>query len=1037
MQPSRVTLAAACRLASPICVIAIAILLGTATPALAAPPETPEAKPATAITATTATLNGVLNPGGESEGGSYQFSYAPSETECAGGGVAPLSPALSVGAASEAVSTPVTGLQPKTEYAVCLTAFSLFFNEPSAPSPAETFTTPAAAPSIDGESTSAVTSTTATLEAQVNANNEATTYVFEYSTEQSAGVLQGTIVTVPAAPAGPLEGFGDQTASAPTETLLPDTTYFYRVVATNATGTQDGPVSETGFTTVAAPTTEAATGVTSTTATFHGTLTPLTETVGAEAEYHFDYAQGSEDCTTGTSTPPTGAGPGKAAQAVEAEVTNLQPGATYSVCLVSSNPFGSELDPATPQQQFTTLAGPPSIEGETATAITPEGVTLETTVNPNNQESTCSFEYSTDASLTTGVTTVPCSAPLGAGNAPATGSATVTGLELKQTYFYRAVAENAAHEKTTDPTTEHFETEATVAPSLEGEEAKDITATTATLAGKVNPNGAQVKACVFEYGTDTGYGTTAPCANPDAAEVGAGREPVAVSAALTELKANVTYHWRLTATTAAGTTTSVDHTFVDDTEPATPPGSCPGQEQIRQEAHSANLPDCRAYEMVTPPQKSGSLIGSVFGGGLPLPQIADSGADVMAISLQCLAGTESCTGIRGQEGEPYEFARTSQGWVTHPLAPPATQYGITTEWAASANTHTTLFSAPSPTEAHDNFYARTGSGAPAEVGPVSENGRLFRGLDIGQPPVEATDDFSHMLFAATEGADLWSLDARFPESKHSIYEYVGRGSVRPLAVGVSGPSGSTTRVSECPTFFGGSRANQPGRAFGSLSVDGRVAFFTAEGHSETSHCSAAAVAPAANELLERVDGEGPGAHSVLVSASTPAACTTGECHAAQSAPQNAEFEGASSDGSRVFFTSAQQLSDNASSGESNLYESVCVLPCGDHGEEPVAKERVLVDVSEAEGSKPAVGGPQVQGVMAISSDGSQCISSRGADSRVTRGRWGRLLWKARITCMCMRRVSRCGSSRHSHQQMKNRSWKGPRDSGMKALVWRM
>ncbi len=42
----------------------------------------------------------------------------------------------------------------------------------------------------------------------------------------------------------------------------------------------------------------------------------------------------------------------------------------------------------------------------------------------------------------------------------------------------------------------------------------------------------------------------------------------------------------------------------------------------------------------------------------------------------------------------------------------------------------------------------------------------------------------------------------------------------------------------------------------------------------------------------------------------------------------------------VFFTSAQQLSDNASSGESNLYESVCVLPRGDHGEEPAAKERV-------------------------------------------------------------------------------------------------
>ena len=391
--------------------------------------------------------------------------------------------------------------------------------------------------------------------------------------------------------------------------------------------------------------------------------------------------------------------------------------------------------------------------------------------------------------------------------------------------------------------------------------------------------------------------------------------------------------------------------------------------------------------MVTPPQKNGSLINSLFGGGLPVPQIADDGADMMAISLQCMAGTESCTGIRGQEGEPYEFARTGQGWVTHPLAPSAAQYGITTEWAASANTHTTLFSALDPTEAHENFYTRAGQEQPAEIGPVSENGGSSRSLDINQPAVEATGDFSHTLFADTEGGGLWSLDG-FPESPHSIYEYAGHGA-RPLAVGVEGPFGSTTRVSECPTYFGGTQGNQPSRSFGSLSVDGRVVFFSAEGHSEAGQCSAETHAPASNELLERVDNETPGlAHTVLVSAPTPAACSSEACHAAQSEPQDAEFEGASSDGSRVFFTSAQQLSDNASNGPGadkgkaggechlaggagcNLYESVCALPCGTQGEEPAAKGRELIDVSEAEDKKPLVGGAQLQGVMAISSDGS-------------------------------------------------------------------
>ncbi len=149
------------------------------------------------MTATTATLNGTLNPLAAGEPGSYQFSYAPSESlECAGGSAAPLAPAAAFGAEKELVEVPLTELQPNREYAVCLTAFSLFFNEPSAPSPAVAFKTSAAAPNVDAESTSAVTSTAATLEAQVNPNNESTTYTFEYSTEQSGGVLQGTVVKV-------------------------------------------------------------------------------------------------------------------------------------------------------------------------------------------------------------------------------------------------------------------------------------------------------------------------------------------------------------------------------------------------------------------------------------------------------------------------------------------------------------------------------------------------------------------------------------------------------------------------------------------------------------------------------------------------------------------------------------------------------------------------------------------------------------------------------------------------------------------------
>ena len=565
------------------------------------------------------------------------------------------------------------------------------------------------------------------------------------------------------------------------------------------------------------------------------------------------------------------------------------------------------------------------------------------------------------------------------GESPEPVQTQLTGLAPNTKYTVCLRTRNGAQQSATSSPPVTFATPP--APVLESEASANETAGSAEVKAKVNPDGAELESCGFEYGTSTAYESQAVACQPSLSTIGAGSTPVAVSATLTGLSPNITYHWRIVAKNASGTSFGVDHTFVVRTVTGAS-GVCP-DEAVRQQDHSTALPDCRSYELVTPAQKNGGLIGSLFAGGLQIPQISGNGTDIIAPSIQCLAGTESCTGIRAQEGEPYEFARTSQGWVTRPLAPSATQYGITTNWAVGAETHTTLFSAPSPTENHDNFYLRTGQGTPAEIGPVSENGREIQEVAIAEGPVEGTSDFSHMLFATAGGEYLWALDG-FPEINPSIYEYAGRGNTRPLSVGVSGTSGSTTRISECPIFFGGVELNRPRRNFGSFSEDGRVALFTAEGHSEAGFCPGGAVAPATNELYERVDGESPGAHSVLVSAATPASCTSPECVAAQSEPEDAEFEGASNDGSRVLFTSTQQLSDNASNGGGkagsqchvaggtgcNLYESVCAEPCGSHVEEPAAKERVLVDVSEAEGSKPAVGGPRVQGVMAISADGT-------------------------------------------------------------------
>jgi len=65
----------------------------------------------------------------------------------------------------------------------------------------------------------------------------------------------------------------------------------------------------------------------------------------------------------------------------------------------------------------------------------------------------------------------------------------------------------------------------------------------ATLKGTVNPNGQQVTECKFEYGTTNLYGSQIPCASSP----GSGEEPVEVSAHLSGLVKDTTYHFRIVA----------------------------------------------------------------------------------------------------------------------------------------------------------------------------------------------------------------------------------------------------------------------------------------------------------------------------------------------------------------------------------------------------------------------------------------------------------------------------------------------------------
>jgi hypothetical protein len=351
------------------------------------------------IRPTRATLNGEVDPAGAAFGAGFYFVYAPGSS-CTGPGSSSTlfdnGGSNAIGPSGVGESVEVTGLSPATEYAYCIVAEHQF-GGPGAGS-SVTFTTASAseafAPVIDSESFSGIASSDALLSALVTTENETSEYHFEYATNEAltgaastaTGSLPGSIV---AQATGPVDIGGG---------LEPNTTYYYRAVASNALGAatspSNGPVPVQSFLTLPDPpvvSTGDASAISPYTATIAGSVNPGSsgqsdaQKAQDDTTYWFQYSAGTSYATQAPLTPGD-AGEGTSAKGEQVELSGLEPGTTYHYRILASND-NTNSEGGAPQlvygqpETFTTVATPPTLGPASVGAITETGATVSGSVD--------------------------------------------------------------------------------------------------------------------------------------------------------------------------------------------------------------------------------------------------------------------------------------------------------------------------------------------------------------------------------------------------------------------------------------------------------------------------------------------------------------------------------------------------------------------------------------------------------------------------------------------------------------------------------
>jgi hypothetical protein len=232
----------------------------------------------------------------------------------------------------------------------------------------DVFTGPVILPDVTTTAPTAVKGHSATLAGSVDPDKEgAAKCQFEWGTTKEFGN------TAPCEPVEVPEGNSPVTVGAKLTGLQPDTTYYYRLQATNKNGLNAGEASQDLEFTTAGPGMhgESVSNVAATSVTLDASIDPnngsLSAVPNVATSYYFQYSTASTagceaspaSCTSVPVAPGEAIGPGESDLAVSRHVQGLAAGTVYHYRVVAlSESAGELITVAGPDQTFTTqLAG--------------------------------------------------------------------------------------------------------------------------------------------------------------------------------------------------------------------------------------------------------------------------------------------------------------------------------------------------------------------------------------------------------------------------------------------------------------------------------------------------------------------------------------------------------------------------------------------------------------------------------------------------------------------------------------------------------